>query len=87
VIFKLHQLRVLLPMYAPPPGLENFTHLFDIAGGPAVHLAYMGFLRFRTFDDARGSLRVRREQVAAVRTHEHTNTRTHELTNTTHEHI
>jgi hypothetical protein len=61
-----HQLRVLLPMYAPPPGLENFTHLFDIAGGPAVHLAYMGFLLFRTFDDARGSLRLRREQAAAA---------------------
>jgi hypothetical protein len=60
-----HQLRVLLPMYAPPPGLENFTHLFNIAGGPAVHLAYMGFLRFSTFNDARGSLRLRREQAAA----------------------
>jgi hypothetical protein len=55
---------VLLPMYAPPPGLENFTHLFNIAGGPAVHLAYMGFLRFSTFNDARGSLRLRREQAA-----------------------
>jgi hypothetical protein len=53
-----HQIRVLLPMYAPPPG--------HMPGGPAVHLAYMGYVRFRTFNNACSALRLRREQAAVA---------------------